>query len=130
MAFIDEAKELILDYYNREFGDREAKGEFLDLTDVGLMYTHYYLTDTFSGEELERYHATAEEENTPLDHQVSVNLLDKVIRVEINDRVVLAVQCTEEKMLEFLRTLDFESMMWLPNEVNPTLIDILRHRAA
>lgn len=130
MAFIDEAKSLILDYYMREFGTREARGEFQDLTDVGLMYTHYYVTDDFSGDELKRYNVSVAEQINPCDHQVSVNLLDKVIRVEINGKIVSAVQCTEEQMLEFLACMDFESLMWMPEEAHPKIIDIIRQEAA
>ena len=130
MAFIDKAKSLILDYYMREFGTREARGEFQDLTDVGLMYTHYYVTDDFSGDELKRYNVSVAEQINPCDHQVSVNLLDKVIRVEINGKIVSAVQCTEEQMLEFLDCMDFESLMWMPEEAHPKIIDIIRQEAA
>ena len=130
MAFIEEAKSMILDYYMREFGTREARGEFQDLTDVDLMYTHYYVTDDFSEDELKRYNVSVAEQINPCDHQVSVNLLDKVIRVEINGKIVSAVQCTEEQMLEFLDCMDFESLMWMPEEAHPKIIDIIRQEAA
>ena len=130
MAFIEKAKSMILDYYMREFGTREARGEFQDLTDVGLMYTHYYVTDDFSEDELKRYNVSVAEQINPCDHQVSVNLLDKVIRVEINGKIVSAVQCTEEQMLEFLDCMDFESLMWMPEEAHQKIIDIIRQEAA
>lgn len=126
MDYIDEAESLIRDYYERAFGDRGDEGEFTDLTDVGLMYTHYYLDDTFSKQELKEQCVSVDERNQPYDHQVSVNLLDYVIRIEINGKVVWAFQCNPTTLLAFLRDAEFDSLTFMPEDAHPAIINAIR----